>query len=304
MLQSTQYALTTIAQANPVVQAERLRSQPKAKSIGLMQLIAASRRLRDPLERQLKSSGVGIWRTTEDGNKIFIDGAGEVRAGGPNGPILKEAPKKPEPKPKKPRAKKETKAEPAPAKPSDSDESKLTETGEKKKKPRKAREPKRKINDVIAEFIGTDDKETVESFKYFVDEAHSALGAQRNSDRESLREVLSAFGYTGSKASGWVGALRFKSDYDEIRGFDQMAEYAARYHPDLMAVETGEAFSGKDVEQAFFNRLQQGFPYAPGKDSDEVLKLAGEMAGPSFFGDAILTDEERKEQEYWDTVDF
>jgi len=32
----------------------------------------------------------GVWRTTEDGSRIFISGSGEVRAGGPKGKVLKK----------------------------------------------------------------------------------------------------------------------------------------------------------------------------------------------------------------------
>lgn len=53
----------------------------------------------------------GIWRTTDDGSKIFIKG-GEVRAGGPNGPVLSSASKSPKPKKSKKAESKIPKGEP------------------------------------------------------------------------------------------------------------------------------------------------------------------------------------------------
>jgi len=42
---------------------------------------------------QAKSAadGGGVWRTTDEGNKIFIETSGTVRGGGPNGPIISES---------------------------------------------------------------------------------------------------------------------------------------------------------------------------------------------------------------------
>lgn len=262
----------------------------------LTNLVAVSRRIRRPLERQVKSQGSGIWRSTEDGNRIFIDNAGEVRAGGPAGPILKEGTKKKPAKPRvprtpKPRTKKPPEVE-VPTSPTqtEANDSKLSNDGDVAKKKRRSREPKAKLDDVISEYIDSKDKNIIAAFKIYVDKAHAMLGEQRNGDRYALQEVLAQFGFKGSKASGWVGALRFKKDYTEIPGFDQMAEYTAKYHPELLASGTGESLSGEDSENAFFTRLQQGFPYAPGKDSEEVLDQAAAMAGPAFFAEAAMAD--------------
>jgi hypothetical protein len=49
------------------------------------------------------TDGPGVWRTTDEGNRIFIKG-GEARAGGPNGPVI-SAPSKKKKKTSKPTSK-------------------------------------------------------------------------------------------------------------------------------------------------------------------------------------------------------
>lgn len=45
---------------------------------------------------QAKSAAdAGIWRTTDEGSRIYITNAGEVRGGGPMGPVISKAPSKP-----------------------------------------------------------------------------------------------------------------------------------------------------------------------------------------------------------------
>lgn len=48
-------------------------------------VLKASRHL---LAKTKSAAESGVWRTTEDGSKIFISGDGEVRAGGPEGKVL------------------------------------------------------------------------------------------------------------------------------------------------------------------------------------------------------------------------
>jgi hypothetical protein len=75
------------------------------------QILKASRYF---LSQAKSAADAGIWRTTEDGSKIFITGAGEVRAGGPGGKVIGG---KPEPAAKKPEAKKPATKKPTAEKP-------------------------------------------------------------------------------------------------------------------------------------------------------------------------------------------
>jgi hypothetical protein len=98
--------------------------------------------------------------------------------------------------------------------------------------------------------------------------------------------------------------LKWKQDYTELPKFDQMAEYAARYQPRLLSNEQGESDKSEDIEQAFFRRLQEGFPYTPAKTGEETMDLAAKMAGPSFFGKAVVADFDKwGNEDDFDTVD-
>lgn len=71
---------------------------PNGPVIGAKQqrkaILACSR----SLLAKTKSAAEGIWRTTDDGSKIFITEAGEVHAGGPNGKVIGGTKKQPAPK--------------------------------------------------------------------------------------------------------------------------------------------------------------------------------------------------------------
>jgi hypothetical protein len=67
---------------------------PKTKSLSRNEPSRASR-TRTILEAsrsllsQAKSADGGVWRTTDDGSRIFIENGGTVRAGGPQGKVVK-----------------------------------------------------------------------------------------------------------------------------------------------------------------------------------------------------------------------
>lgn len=111
-----------------------------------------------------KSKTGGVWRTTDDGNKIFISNGGEVRAGGPGGPVIGgPTPKKPAAR--KPRAKKPAAEKPKAAKPTGrSPGSKSTQKAGNRVKLAEARhrdsldisEPMKKVDDVGKSFLIAD----------------------------------------------------------------------------------------------------------------------------------------------------
>jgi hypothetical protein len=145
--------------------------------------------------------------------------------------------------------------------------------------------PKTVLDHAIVDYIGNH-KKTVEAFKPFIEDAYKHLNSEASGDTDSLREVLSNFGYKGKAASAFIGNLRHKRDYTSIPGFDEMAEYAKKYHPELLAGRTGESTAAGDHEQAFFDRLRQGFTAGYAKHSPEVLEMAAQMAGSSFFDES------------------
>lgn len=74
--------------------------QSSVSSGAVGSVLAASRSLLAVGQAKAKDWGGGVWRTTDDGEKIFISGSGEVRGGGPNGPVIGGTKKKPTAKPK------------------------------------------------------------------------------------------------------------------------------------------------------------------------------------------------------------
>ncbi|MGV3485959.1 MAG: LPD1 domain-containing protein [Planctomycetaceae bacterium] len=145
-------------------------------------------------------------------------------------------------------------------------------------------EPKTVLDKAIVDYVGSNRK-VVEAFKPFVEDAHKMMNQEASETTHALRNVLSAFGHNGKAASAFISNLRHKRDYSGIAGFDEMAEYAAKYHPELLAGRTGESSGVGDKEQAFFNRLRSGFDSGYAKHSPEVLEMASQMAGSSFFDD-------------------
>lgn len=163
--------------------------------------------------------------------------------------------------------------------------------------------PKTILDHAMVEFVGND-KQVVESFKPWVMDAHAYLMEERFEARRSLQEVLSQFGHTGRAGSAFIANLRYKKDHSNIRGFDEMAEYAVKYHPELLSPSTGESEGDNDYESMLFRRLQEGFTPPPAKYSQEVLELAARMAGPTFFAGDKLTKEEQAEIDAYKDVEF
>lgn len=144
--------------------------------------------------------------------------------------------------------------------------------------------PKTEVDRAIVDYVGNK-KHLVEAFKPYVEDAHKFISQERAETTHAMRELLANFGHTGKKASAFISNLRHKRDHSQITGFDEMAEYAAKYHPNLLSVERGESGTTGDIEQALFNRLREGFPGPPAKHSEEVIELAGQMAGSSSYFD-------------------
>jgi hypothetical protein len=144
----------------------------------------------------------------------------------------------------------------------------------------------------------------VEAFRVHVDEAYEMRYRKIMDDRDAALNLLAQFGLKGTKVAPFISSLRHKRDHTNIAGFDEMTEYAQKYHPEMLTAETGESYGKSDGEQALFNRLRGGFPSPPAKFSDEVLNLAAEMAGPAFFAGSAQSEYDRQMEAEYADVDF
>lgn len=142
--------------------------------------------------------------------------------------------------------------------------------------------PKTNVDRAIVNAIG-DHPDDVDAFRGYMEDAHKLLTTEHAETMDSMRNLLAHFGYSGRGASGFLSAVKKYRDHDNIRNFDEMAEFAKRYYPDLLAANTGSSTGEGDHEQALFQRLKDGFSPPPSKHSQEVVALATEMAGPNFL---------------------
>jgi len=174
------------------------------------------------------------------------------------------------------------------------------ETKESLEKNRKRRDdekapfvPKNMLDHAIVDYIGNH-KKMVEGFKPFIEDAYKVVNQESKERSNAIKSVLGAFGHTGKQAYTFIQKLRKQSDYDKVPGFDEMAEYAAKYHPELLASTTGSMHGDGDFEQAVFDGLKEGFDKQYPKHSPAVLEMAAQMAGSSFFDESSWTEAPRK----------
>lgn len=145
--------------------------------------------------------------------------------------------------------------------------------------------PKTVLDHAIVDYIGNH-KKMVETFKPFIDDAHKFINREAADRSNAIKSVLGAFGHNGKKAYAFVEKLRKQRDHNKVPGFDEMAEYAKRYHPELLASTSGSMYGDGDFEQAVFDGLKEGFDKRYAKHSPEVLEMAAGMAGSSFFDES------------------
>ena len=152
----------------------------------------------------------------------------------------------------------------------------------------------------IVQAVG-DKKKDVAHFKQFVDEAHKEISGRLKSDADAMRETLAQFGYTGTKASGFLSSLQRRRDTANIPAFDEMLDYVQKHHRQLLTARPGESTGAGDEESMLFNRLKAGFPPPPKKSDQEVIDAAWGMSGIDYSGlpsewDAQETDADPVEE--------
>ena len=109
-------------------------------------------------------------------------------------------------------------------------------------------------------------------------------------------------GYDRSNAGGFVKMIRAARDYDKIPRFDQMADYARRAFPGVLAPKMREA--GGSHEQALFELLKDGIPEMPDKHSREVIDEAWNRSGYDQTGKPSEWAAEASAQDDDDFVPF
>lgn len=109
------------------------------------------------------------------------------------------------------------------------------------------------------------------------------LSEQTNEHNNALRQVMTNFG----KHWGLVSArLKKGADYDQIRGFDQMAGYARAHFPQLLGVGQGESDSGSD-EERLAKALKEGLRGMPNPWDRSVIEAAQQQMAPAMAGEEL-----------------
>ncbi len=137
--------------------------------------------------------------------------------------------------------------------------------------------PNSKFGQAIIEAVG-EDPQLQDAFAQVVNEMWAQKQQETAQRNDSLRNLLSNFGYSGRDMGAFVRSVQKYDDADQFirkskvgRRFDQMVEMAARDYPELLAYETGEMAGANDAEYALFSRLKTGLEQPPAKHSEEVI---------------------------------
>jgi hypothetical protein len=92
----------------------------------------------------------------------------------------------------------------------------------------------------------------------------------------AIREITAMAGYDRKNAGGFIRSIRAAGDYDKIPRFDEMADYAQRKYPHILAEAKGH---GGSHEDALFAILKDGIPEMPNKEDEDVMSAAWERSG-------------------------
>lgn len=164
--------------------------------------------------------------------------------------------------------------------------------------------PKTALDASIVETIG-DDAENVKQFRDFVEDAHKMRQTEYSEELDDFQQLLGFYGIKGPKVGGFISGLkRSTGDYSTVKAFDELARTAREENPRLLATRRGASDKSGDDENALWNKLRQGFPEVPVKNSPETMQLAKEMwdsataSKASNAGGAVLVDPDDPFSEY------
>jgi hypothetical protein len=153
--------------------------------------------------------------------------------------------------------------------------------------------PVTKLEKAIVEKIG-DHPTDVREFKKIVDRTFSEMNSDAQDRLSAIREVMAFAGY-GRNAGAFINQVKAARDYDKIARFDQMAQFAQREYPHVLAPKMKG--SGGDVEGALFALLRDGIPEKLAKDSPEVIDAAWDRSDYERMGTPSEWEEEREERQ-------
>ena len=153
--------------------------------------------------------------------------------------------------------------------------------------------PVTKLEKAIVEKIG-DHPTDVREFKKIVDRTFSEMNSDAQDRLSAIREVMAFAGY-GRNAGAFINQVKAARDYDKIARFDQMAQFAQREYPHVLAPKMKGA--GGDVEGALFALLRDGIPEKLAKDSPEVIDAAWDRSDYERMGTPSEWEEEREERQ-------
>jgi hypothetical protein len=153
--------------------------------------------------------------------------------------------------------------------------------------------PVTKLEKAIVEKIG-DHPTDVREFRKIVDRTFSEMNSDAQDRLSAIREIMAFAGY-GRNAGAFINQVKAARDYDKISRFDQMAQFAQREYPHILAPKMKGA--GGDVEGALFALLRDGIPEKLAKDSPEVIDAAWDRSDYERMGTPSEWEEEREERQ-------
>jgi hypothetical protein len=153
--------------------------------------------------------------------------------------------------------------------------------------------PVTKLEKAIVEKIG-DHPTDVREFRKIVDRTFSEMNSDAQDRLSAIREIMAFAGY-GRNAGAFINQVKAARDYDKIARFDQMAQFAQREYPHVLAPKMKGA--GGDVEGALFALLRDGIPEKLAKDSPEVIDAAWDRSDYERMGTPSEWEEEREERQ-------
>jgi hypothetical protein len=135
--------------------------------------------------------------------------------------------------------------------------------------------PVSKVEKAIVSTVG-DHPTDVKEFSTIVEQVYREKAEIVRDKIAAIREITAMACYDRKNAGGFIRSIRAAGDHDKIPRFDEMADYAQRKYPHILAEAKGYSSSHED---ALFAILKDGIPEMPNKDDEDVMSAAWERSG-------------------------